>query len=126
MPFGSARPGEFGTYFIGYARDPGITEQMLQNMFVGRPEGNYDRILDFSTAITGSLYFVPALDLLESLSAIESVASPPPGSVPEQADGSLGIGTLRWPAHPASSTVLSRGGPPRSSLVGQAEPLGSR
>jgi putative iron-dependent peroxidase len=68
MPFGTAAAGEFGTYFIGYARDPGITEQMLQNMFVGRPEGNYDRILDFSTAITGSLYFVPSLPLLESLS----------------------------------------------------------
>jgi putative iron-dependent peroxidase len=95
MPFGTAAAGEFGTYFIGYARDPGITEQMLQNMFVGNPEGNYDRILDFSTAISGSLYFVPSLPLLESMSAIEAVAAAPPRSMPEQADGSLGIGTLR-------------------------------
>jgi putative iron-dependent peroxidase len=94
MPFGTAASGEFGTYFIGYARDPGITEQMLQNMFVGRPEGNYDRILDFSTAITGSLYFVPSLPLLESLSAIET-ATESAGATPEQATGSLGIGTLR-------------------------------
>ena len=65
MPFGNAAHDEFGTYFIGYARDPGITEQMLQNMFVGRPAGNYDRILDFSTAITGSLFFVPSLSVLE-------------------------------------------------------------
>jgi porphyrinogen peroxidase len=95
MPFGTAASGEFGTYFIGYARDPGTTEQMLQNMFVGLPAGNYDRILDFSTAITGSLYFVPSLPLLESLSAIESVATEAPASAPEPTNGSLGIGTLR-------------------------------
>jgi porphyrinogen peroxidase len=65
MPFGSIGAGEFGTYFIGYAADPGITEQMLTNMFVGRPRGNYDRILDFSTAVTGTLFFVPSADMLE-------------------------------------------------------------
>lgn len=75
MPFGTAASGEFGTYFIGYCHDPGITEQMLQNMFVGRPPGNYDRILDYSTATTGALFFVPSLALLESLSGIESSAS---------------------------------------------------
>jgi porphyrinogen peroxidase len=95
MPFGTAAAGEFGTYFIGYARDPGITEQMLQNMFVGRPAGNYDRILDFSTAITGSLFFVPSLPLLESLSAIESTASGSRQPAPREADGSLGIRSLR-------------------------------
>src|SRR6202040_1137082 len=47
MPFGSAAQGEFGTYFIGYARSPRTIEQMLVNMFVGRPVGNYDRLLDF-------------------------------------------------------------------------------
>jgi putative iron-dependent peroxidase len=40
---------------------------MLENMFVGRPPGNYDRLLDFSRAVTGSLFFVPSLDLLESI-----------------------------------------------------------
>jgi putative iron-dependent peroxidase len=75
MPFGSAAEGVFGTYFIGYARDPSVTEQMLHNMFVGRPEGNYDRILDFSTAVTGSLFFVPSLPLLERLSAITAAAA---------------------------------------------------
>ncbi len=38
---------------------------MLRNMFIGSPEGNTDRILDFSTAITGSLFFVPTADFLE-------------------------------------------------------------
>jgi putative iron-dependent peroxidase len=67
MPFGRPGFGEFGTYFIGYSRSPRPTEQMLTNMFVGNPPGNYDRLLDFSTAITGSLFFVPSATFLESL-----------------------------------------------------------
>ncbi|MGA7834887.1 MAG: Dyp-type peroxidase [Acidimicrobiales bacterium] len=65
MPFGAVAEGEFGTYFIGYACAPAVTELMLQRMFVGDPPGNYDRILDFSTAITGSLFFVPTADFLD-------------------------------------------------------------
>ena len=65
MPFGEAAKGEFGTYFIGYARSPHRTEQMLENMFVGRPPGNYDRLLDFSRAVTGTLFFVPSATFLE-------------------------------------------------------------
>jgi len=67
MPFGRPGAGEFGTYFIGYARSPAPVEQMLENMFVGKPPGNYDRLLDFSTAVTGGLFFVPSADLLEEL-----------------------------------------------------------
>ncbi|RDI98773.1 Dyp-type peroxidase [Dyella solisilvae] len=67
MPFGEAGKGEFGTYFIGYARSPTRIEQMLTNMFVGKPPGNYDRLLDFSKAVTGTLFFVPSAALLESV-----------------------------------------------------------
>lgn len=67
MPFGEVGKGEFGTYFIGYARSPARIEQMLDNMFVGRPPGNYDRLLDFSTAVTGSLFFVPSASFLENV-----------------------------------------------------------
>ena len=67
LPFGTASRGEFGTYFIGYCRDPAIVLRMLSNMFVGDPPGNYDRILDFSRAVTGTLFFVPSADLLEAL-----------------------------------------------------------
>jgi len=67
MPFGRPGAGEFGTYFIGYARSPAPVEEMLENMFVGRPAGNYDRLLDYSKAVTGSLFFVPSADLLEAL-----------------------------------------------------------
>ena len=65
MPFGQPSRGEFGTYFIGYSRTPRITEQMLENMFVGRPPGNYDRLLDFSRAVTGSLFFAPSASFLD-------------------------------------------------------------
>jgi putative iron-dependent peroxidase len=67
MPFGQPGQGEFGTYFIGYSRSPRTTEQMLENMFLGRPPGTYDRLLDFSRAVTGSLFFAPSATFLESL-----------------------------------------------------------
>jgi porphyrinogen peroxidase len=107
MSFGAPGKGEFGTYFIGYARSPHRIEQMLENMFVGRPPGNYDRLLDFSRAVTGTLFFVPSATFLESVSP---TADAPPGaasaSIPLAAeqeskprmsasDGSLGIGSLK-------------------------------
>ena len=67
MPFGRVGEKEFGTYFIGYARSPRTIEQMLENMFVGRPPGNYDKLLDFSVAKTGSLFFVPSATFLENV-----------------------------------------------------------
>jgi porphyrinogen peroxidase len=66
MVFGRAGAGEYGTYFIGYAAHPDVIERMLVNMFIGDPPGNHDRILDFSTAVTGTLFFVPTADFLES------------------------------------------------------------
>jgi putative iron-dependent peroxidase len=91
MPFGTIGTREFGTYFIGYAADPDVIEQMLRNMFVGDPEGNHDRILDFSTAVTGSLYFVPTAAFLDDPSA--ALATSTAESSP--ADGSLAIGSLK-------------------------------
>ena len=38
--------------------------QMLESMFIGNPVGNTDRLLDFSTAITGTLFFAPSYDFL--------------------------------------------------------------
>src|SRR5579863_2017151 len=72
MPFGRPGSGEFGTYFIGYSRSPRTIEQMLENMFIGRPPGHYDRILDFSTAVTGNLFFVPTSNFLDSVSPDQS------------------------------------------------------
>jgi putative iron-dependent peroxidase len=105
MPFGSVAAGEYGTYFIGYARSPTTTELMLRNMFIGRPEGNYDRILDVSRAVTGGLFFVPSAPLLESLAddAEEDqqddagADAQQPGPLPPS--GSLNIGSLRGASH---------------------------
>ncbi len=106
MPFGDVGKGEFGTYFIGYARSPHRIEQMLVNMFVGRPPGNYDRLLDYSRAVTGTLFFVPSATFLENVAAEEAAPSPARPSADERgteaarlrepsSDGSLGIGSLR-------------------------------
>ncbi|MFZ3264396.1 MAG: Dyp-type peroxidase [Terriglobales bacterium] len=109
MPFGRPAHGEFGTYFIGYSRSPRTIEQMLENMFVGRPPGNYDRLLDFSRAVTGNLFFVPSATFLENVTedqavedptaAAESSAAPAvaetSSSIPPVRDGSLGIGSLK-------------------------------
>ena len=97
MPFGQPGRGEFGTYFIGYCRTPRITEQMLENMVVGRPPGNYDRLLDFSHAVTGGLFFAPSVDFLDDSADAEplpaAIAAPP--VAPAVPDASLGIGSLR-------------------------------
>jgi putative iron-dependent peroxidase len=90
MPFGRVGAREFGTYFIGYARTPGVIEQMLENMFVGKPPGNHDRLLDFSVAVTGALFFVPSAGFLDD-------PPEPAASEPAVTDGSLSIGSLRDP-----------------------------
>jgi putative iron-dependent peroxidase len=92
MPFGNPGKGEFGTYYIGYAATPWVTEQMLQNMFIGSPPGNTDRILDFSTAVTGGLFFAPGADFLNDPPGPAAPSAAKPGNA---GDGSLGIGSLR-------------------------------
>lgn len=68
MPFANVSKKEFGTYFIGYASTFSTTKKMLERMFIGEPAGNYDRLLDFSTPVTGTLFFIPTFDMLEQLS----------------------------------------------------------
>ncbi|MBF4567162.1 Dyp-type peroxidase [Plantibacter sp. VKM Ac-2880] len=106
MPFGSPAHGEFGTYFIGYARRLWVIERMLQRMFIGDPPGLHDRLLDFSTAETGSVFFAPSAAFLEAMGDDPDPAAPDaPTTVPTTAttpatptapaDGSLGLGSLR-------------------------------
>ena len=92
----------FGTYYIGYAADVGVTERMLDNMFIGDPPGNYDRILDFSTAATGTLFFAPSADFLDDL------PEPPPApSAPAAADAADGATELAGPAQPGTPASSS-------------------
>jgi len=101
MPFGRAAQGEFGTYFIGYSRSPSTIELMLENMFIGRPPGNYDRLLDFSRAVTGNLFFVPSATFLDGISEAQPpvVASAEPSIETSEPtpknNGSLRIGSLK-------------------------------
>jgi putative iron-dependent peroxidase len=98
MPFGRVGVREFGTYFIGYARTPDVIEQMLTNMFVGKPPGNHDRILDFSTAVTGNLFYVPTIEFLDGVADAGEAGDAGEAAPAQEAapgDESLGIGGLR-------------------------------
>ncbi|SDT45167.1 Dyp-type peroxidase [Microlunatus soli] len=98
LPFGEVGTQTFGTYYIGYAADPAVLEEMLTNMFIGKPPGNHDRILDFSTAVTGNLFFVPTQDFLEDPSMINETSTindQATTSEPTVRDGSLNIGSLK-------------------------------
>lgn len=108
MPFGRPGQGEFGTYFIGYCRTPSVTETMLENMFVGNPPGTYDRLLDFSHPVTGSLFFAPTATFLDNISTDlpdTGVTGPPltpePPSVASAHSDSLEIGSLKDEAQDA-------------------------
>lgn len=91
MPFGELGKAEFGTYYIAYSRTPDVTERMLHNMFVGAPVGNTDRILDFSTAVTGGLFFAPSADFLDAPPPLPTHAA----TKSTQYQGSLSIGSLK-------------------------------
>jgi porphyrinogen peroxidase len=95
MPFGEIGIGEFGTYFIGYSRTAAVTEQMLRNMFLGDPPGNTDRVLDFSTAVTGGMFFSPTVDFLDDPPPLPAPSIPTPAANPAAKDGSLTIGSLK-------------------------------
>ncbi|MGL4667152.1 MAG: Dyp-type peroxidase [Saezia sp.] len=105
LPFGKPGSGEFGTYFIGYARHVSTTEKMLENMFIGDPVGNYDRLLDFSTAVTGGLFFIPSTGLLASLverepqaisaESAQNTSAPPTEKAHKNPDGSFNVGSLK-------------------------------
>ncbi|MEU0540143.1 Dyp-type peroxidase [Nocardia sp. NPDC005978] len=110
MPFGSVKDGEFGTYYIAYAASPSVTEDMLTRMFLGTEDAAYDRILDFSEAVTGTNFFTPPAGFFDALpdapgsmeagqmgsTTVEEIreSSATDGVVPS-GNGSLGIGTLK-------------------------------
>ncbi|AKM32247.1 peroxidase [Pandoraea faecigallinarum] len=112
MPFGRPGSGEFGTFFIGYARSPWPIEQMLENMFVGKPPGNYDRLLDFSTAVTGGLFFVPSAALLEELA----------DRAPQAAAESTNVIRTLIDAQPAGAQVLTGATASAATTSHQASP----
>jgi len=127
MPFGRPGHGEFGTYFIGYSRSPRTIEQMLENMFIGRPPGNYDRLLDFSRAITGNLFFVPSATFLENLAdeqtTDDQTAVAESTMPPATAEDSLSVSSSSIPASTISSPPTSSS--PISSVRDSSLGIGS-
>jgi porphyrinogen peroxidase len=97
MPFGNVGRGDSGTYFIAYARSPRPILQMLENMFIGLPPGNYDRLLDFTHPVTGTLFFAPSPQLLGGgAAAVPADPAGPSGVSTETShDGALRIGNLK-------------------------------
>jgi porphyrinogen peroxidase len=95
MPFGDIGKSEYGTYYIGYSRTPAVTERMLRNMFIGDPPGNTDRILDFSTAVTGGLFFSPTVDFLDDPPPLPDSHAAAPTAESTAPAGSLAIGSLK-------------------------------
>jgi putative iron-dependent peroxidase len=67
-------------------------------MFIGDPPGNTDRVLDFSIAVTGSMFFTPIADFLDdppplpdsANAAVKNVDAAPVGYA-----GSLSIGNVK-------------------------------
>ncbi len=127
MPFGRVGAREFGTYFIGYARTRLVIEQMLTNMFVGDPPGNYDRMLDFSTAVTGGLFFVPTVELPRGLAVRSDRRRRGRGQgrgrtrrrAIARADTSTRLWSERWVARPRRPS----GGPEMNHLLRAHAPI---
>ena len=117
MPFGRVGAGEFGTYFIGYAHTPALIELMLTTCSSASPQGNYDRILDFSTATHRQPVLRAARRLPRrpsralAVAAAEPARRPMPAGPPAaprrrhaaSAEGSLAIGSLREEAREPSA-----------------------
>jgi putative iron-dependent peroxidase len=64
-------------------------------MFIGDPPGNTDRILDFSTAVTGTMFFVPTADFLDDPPPLPEMVSAATTSATPTPAGSLSIGSLK-------------------------------
>ncbi len=60
-PFGTAT--EHGTMFIGFSRDQRLLARMLDRM-AGAEDGIRDALTLYTTAVSGSYYFVPSVEAL--------------------------------------------------------------
>lgn len=114
LPFGNMSTNEMGTYFIAYMRTFSTVKKMLDNMFIGVPEGNYDRLLDFSTPKTGTLFFVPSASFLKNVAsgdpAVEVVpAVADAGGAASSAGGSAASGPAAGSTPAAGAATAATG-----------------
>lgn len=64
-PFGNAM--EHGTMFVGFIANPDNMVATLKQMITADENGNYDKLLDFVIAKTGTNYFVPPQGFLDEI-----------------------------------------------------------
>lgn len=64
MPYGDL--SHQGLLFISYCSDPDAFAAILKNMVMGDDEGDYDHMLNYTTAETGAAFFAPSIDFLVS------------------------------------------------------------
>lgn len=65
LPYGLAS-GEHGLYFLAFSKRLYHIDKQLRSMF-GELDGKTDRLLGFTTPVSGSYYFAPSLEKLLSL-----------------------------------------------------------
>ncbi|WP_299080242.1 Dyp-type peroxidase [uncultured Paraglaciecola sp.] len=63
MPYGDMSVQ--GLYFVSCANSPEPFTKMLKSMIFGDEEGNYDKLLDFTSAETGGAYFAPSTSFIK-------------------------------------------------------------
>ncbi|MBD8511813.1 Dyp-type peroxidase [Photobacterium sp. CAU 1568] len=65
LPYGTVS-GEHGLLFIAYCAQQRNFREMLDSMY-GEKDGQTDKLLDFTKAVTGAYFFVPSTEMLTQL-----------------------------------------------------------
>ncbi|WP_158771416.1 Dyp-type peroxidase [Paraglaciecola sp. L1A13] len=63
MPYGDMHVQ--GLFFVSCAKSPKPFEYMLRNMIINDENGEYDRLLDYTSAETGAAFFAPSLTFIK-------------------------------------------------------------
>jgi porphyrinogen peroxidase len=67
--FPYATASEAGLFFIAYTRSLDIVEKMLARMMGISGDGEHDRLLDYTRAVSGATFFAPSLKILQTLAS---------------------------------------------------------
>jgi len=65
VPYG--RVGEMGLQFVAFSADPRRFLVMMERMYGSAGDGLHDRLMDFTTPVSGAFYFAPSLDALSGI-----------------------------------------------------------